>query len=214
VLRVDADLRKAPAPTSLAAETRDFERGLHGFLVGDGNWRDSIGTVASRHGDHDLIVTGDGLQPEALSGERMSRFLKEARQHYDFILLDCPSFPFVSDALVLAGNAHAVLSVFRLQHSSRERAREHLQGLAGSAAHGILVNDAGTKPTRAPKFTPRSASSPPGQKRLERAHAGRSMRWAAAALAFALMTGLLYSSVGSETLARFRPLFVNPPWIE
>jgi Mrp family chromosome partitioning ATPase len=214
VLCVDADLRRPKGPSPIHPEDRAFQQGLHGFLEGRGDWRDAIGRVPSRHGDYDHIVAGDGLKPEALSGERMSRFLREARQHYDFVLLDCPSYPFVSDALVLVNNADAVLSVFRLHHSSRELAHEHLHGLAGAAPHGILINEAGVKEqgstSRPSPARPSQTGTPKAQNSTApQAGGSRAMRWAAAALAFALMTALLYESVVTDALSRIRPSIID-----
>ncbi len=66
------------------------------------------------------------------------------RAHFDFILLDTPSFPLVSDPLILTPLADCVLSVMRLKKTARRLAALHVDRLGAQAAsYGIVVNDAG-----------------------------------------------------------------------
>jgi Mrp family chromosome partitioning ATPase len=144
VLSIDADLRR---PTAEPDSDDPHELGLRGVLLGKCNWRDAADQVSL--GNHFAIAAGGIARPETLSGERMTRFLKEARANFDFVLIDSPSFPYVSDALVIAANADAALSVVRLQHSPRKQTLDHVRQLSAMVpAYGVVVNDAGPSPRK------------------------------------------------------------------
>jgi Mrp family chromosome partitioning ATPase len=66
------------------------------------------------------------------------------QRHSDFVLLDAPSFPSAADALVLAPHVDGVLSVLRLENTSRKEALEHLRGLTLAArGFGVVLNGVG-----------------------------------------------------------------------
>ncbi|MET0286490.1 MAG: GNVR domain-containing protein, partial [Polyangiales bacterium] len=140
VLVIDADLRN---PTHHMLTGGDDSRGLRGILNGQHSWRDAVRPVAGQFGEFFSVGAGRPT-PGELSGERMARFLMEARSRYDYVLIDGPSFPLVADPLVLAPLADQVVSVMRLRHTLRADAVEHVQKLAPIAHRGlsIVVNDA------------------------------------------------------------------------
>jgi tyrosine-protein kinase Etk/Wzc len=139
VLVVDADLRN---PSHHMLTGGDDSRGLRGILNGQCSWRDAVRPVSGQFGEFFSIGAGRPA-PGELSGERMARFLMEARSRYDFVLIDGPSFPMVADPMVLAPLADEVISVMRLQHTPRADAEEHVRRLA-PLSHGLslIVNDA------------------------------------------------------------------------
>jgi Mrp family chromosome partitioning ATPase len=139
VLVVDADLRN---PTHHMLTGGDDGRGLRGILNGQCSWRDAVRPVSGQFGEFFSISAGRPT-PGELSGERMARFLMEARSRYDYVLIDGPSFPMVADPLVLAPLADDVISVMRLKHTPRADAEEHVRKLA-PVAHGfnVVINDA------------------------------------------------------------------------
>jgi Mrp family chromosome partitioning ATPase len=140
VLVVDADLRK-PSHHDLTDQGQG--PGLRGILSGQCHWIDVVHPVRLSVGTYDSISAGKMAPAELLSSERMSRFVNDAKQHYDFILIDSPSFPLVSDALVLSDVADCVLSVFRLRNTPRKLAAEHVRGLSSAAeVYGAIINDA------------------------------------------------------------------------
>lgn len=140
VLVIDADLRK---PSHHKITGGDDGRGLRTILSGQCNWRDAVKPVSGPFGEFFSIGAGR-MAPGELSSERMARFLIDARSRYDFVLIDGPSFPLVADPLVLAPLADEVVSVFRLGHTPRAAAEEHVRRLS-TVAHGfsVVVNDAG-----------------------------------------------------------------------
>ncbi|MDB4973022.1 MAG: hypothetical protein JWN48_1363, partial [Myxococcaceae bacterium] len=156
VLTVDADLRK-PSHDDLTQQSQG--PGLRSILSGHADWRATVQTVKLPAGSHDSIAAGRMAPSELLSGERMNRFLQEARGMYHFVLLDSPSFPLVADALALAGISDSVISVLRLRHSSRHLSAEHVRRLAAaSVTHGVVVNDTSSVASHYPVYHARDRS--------------------------------------------------------
>jgi tyrosine-protein kinase Etk/Wzc len=148
VLVVDADLRTA-ALHELAGLPADA--GLRGVLSGACGVADVLHDVELASGGFQLLGAGPRGPAELLSSQRMQELLAELGASYDFVLLDSPSFPQFSDALILASLVHGVLSVLRFQHTPRKRAAEHVRRIASvSAFHGIVVNGAAPGEAEAP----------------------------------------------------------------
>ncbi|HEY6878199.1 MAG TPA: GNVR domain-containing protein, partial [Polyangiales bacterium] len=154
VLVIDADLRN---PTHHLLTGGDDSRGLRSILNGQCSWREAVRPVSGQFGE--FFSIGAGRQtPGELSGERMARFLMEARSRYDYVLIDGPSFPMVADPLVLAPLADSVISVMRLQHTPRADAEEHIRRLA-PLSHGlsVVVNDTAPVIRRGQRTPPKSS---------------------------------------------------------
>jgi polysaccharide biosynthesis transport protein len=76
-----------------------------------------------------------------LDADPMRRFLKEQRDRFDFIVLDCPPALVVADALALAPLVDAVLVVADARRSDRElvgRMREELEQVGGRIVGAVL----------------------------------------------------------------------------
>ena len=142
VLVVEADMRK-PSLGALLPISRGGD--LAELLSGAQSWFDAVTTVpvGSRAFD---VIAAHAVRPdssELLSSGRFTDVLDYARSTYDFVLIDSPPFPMLSDALILARQADRLISVLRLGNTPRRAAERHLQGLAVIAArHGVIVNDA------------------------------------------------------------------------
>jgi polysaccharide biosynthesis transport protein len=80
--------------------------------------------------------------PSALmDSDAMRRFLKEQRDQFDFLVLDCPPALVVADTLALAPLADAVLVVADARASDREavsRMREELEQVGGRIVGAVL----------------------------------------------------------------------------
>jgi capsular exopolysaccharide synthesis family protein len=92
-----------------------------------------------------LLVLPSGpplAHPSALlDGDRMRQLLKEQRDRFDFIVLDCPPALVVADALALAPLVDAVLVVADARRSDREllgRMREELEQVGARIVGGVL----------------------------------------------------------------------------
>lgn len=70
-----------------------------------------------------------------------SDVFRALRDEFDFILVDSPPLPVVSDALALAGQADLVLSVVTIEHTLRRDFLAHCEIVGGTdSRHGMLIN--------------------------------------------------------------------------
>jgi tyrosine-protein kinase Etk/Wzc len=156
VLVIDADVRK---PTHHLLTGLPLEPGLQGLLAGksdeqraagqDGpssrlvTWRDVVHSAELSFGRFHSISAGTGARADLLAKRSFASLLERARSRYDFVLLDSPSYPLVSDALILAPLSDLVLTVVRLGNTPRLLAERHVQGIFPVArGHAALINDA------------------------------------------------------------------------
>ena len=105
------------------------------------------------------VVTAGPIPPnptELLGSGRFSEVVTEARERFDYVLLDSPhllaagpsSIGTFSDPLELDSRADGVLLVLDAQGTTRNKLRKALQTLesAGSSVLGLVVNN--VEPTR------------------------------------------------------------------
>jgi tyrosine-protein kinase Etk/Wzc len=150
VMVIDTDLRK-PGTTQGAA---DDAMGLCAVLRGEAEWTSTLELVASRLGQFYFMPAGGPAPAELLSSKAMSDLLDEARKRCDFVVLDAPTFPAVSDALVLSALVDVVVSVLRPGQTQRKAAMEHLLALRSSSpVYTVVLNDVGFAPATKPQRT-------------------------------------------------------------
>jgi Mrp family chromosome partitioning ATPase len=141
VLVIDADVRQPSHHLLLGVPESPGLREL--ILQAPGASKSAIRTLCLSVGYLDAISCGSGASAELLSAPNFAAFLVDARSHYDFILLDSPSYPAVSDPLVLAPLSDFVLSVLRLGNTPRRLAEDHLAGIFDVArGYAVVVNNA------------------------------------------------------------------------
>jgi len=139
VLVVDANVRD-PSHHALAGQPRG--QGLGDVLSGLCSWRNVIRPVTGPFGEFFSIQAGENVPVDLVSGELMARFLIEARNRFEFVIIDSPSFPVAPDALALARFSDGVLSVARVGHTPRALLAQHMGRLSTAAQrHWYLVND-------------------------------------------------------------------------
>lgn len=119
--------------------------GLSDVLGHQADWKEVARTIETPHGTFDWI--GSGPKPatpaELLSGPGFGALLTQCRSHYDYVLVDSPPFPLVSDALIMSTQADLVLSVLRLRNTPERAAEEHLRSISvASRQYGVIINDA------------------------------------------------------------------------
>ncbi len=143
VLLVDCDLRRPTQHVHLGVER---DNGLTDFLAAPQpfmNWRAYLKVVGSEN----LHVLTCGPippnPPELLGGERFKKFLAEAREAYDWVLVDSPPAASLSDATLLAGLADVVLLVIRHNHTDRDMVARTLLQLrrVGANVAGVILNN-------------------------------------------------------------------------
>lgn len=138
VVLVDVDVRNPDNQPPPPGPRDSAVPGLADVLLGERAWNEALRPVKVPFGQFYSVAAGKGAAPELLSSPNMLEFLAEVQRHCDFVLLDAPSFPGAADALVLAPHVDSVLSVLRLENTSRKDALEHLRGIT-LAAHGFGV---------------------------------------------------------------------------
>jgi tyrosine-protein kinase Etk/Wzc len=144
VLVIDADLRR-PSIYQLSGEhrtTSDAEpRDLRSVLSGECSWREAAVEIP---GARDLYALGVAQRTpaELLSTHNLRLALTQAQRDCDYIIIDAPSFPLVSDALVIGPAADVAISVIRPDHTPRNLAEEHIFRMKEvSRAHAVIIND-------------------------------------------------------------------------
>jgi capsular exopolysaccharide synthesis family protein len=143
VLLVDCDLRRPTQHVHLGL-TRD--NGLTDFLAAPQpfmNWRAYIKSAGS---ENLQVITCGPIPPnppELLGSERFKRFLAEAREAFDWVLLDSPPAVSLADATLLAESADVTLLVIRHNHTDRDLVARTLQQLrrVGANVAGVILNN-------------------------------------------------------------------------
>ena len=139
VLLIDADLRRPAVAEHLGISDGDAD-GLAGVIAGSCRLEQSVRTVVPRQLDVlPAGLPGDGIH-QLLRSHRMEDLLQEARQRYDFIVIDTPPLLPVFDATVLAPLADGVLVVVAANGTPRKLLGEALNLLDPSKVIGLVFN--------------------------------------------------------------------------
>lgn len=93
----------------------------------------------------DVITTGP-LPPnpaELLSSRRFAEFTAEARQKYDYVLMDVPPVNAVSDPTIAATQADGVLLVLDAQYTRKAAVRQSIRSMkaVGATMLGTVMNN-------------------------------------------------------------------------
>jgi len=140
VLLIEADLRRPAVaryleiaekqPVGLADLVSDPNRPLREAVLDRGRHR------------FDVVLAGSTGAPihELLRSPRLGTLLQEARDQYDYVLLDTPPLGPVSDCALLARWLDGVLLVVAAHRTSRKHLEEALNLLEGESVLGIVFN--------------------------------------------------------------------------
>ncbi len=116
--------------------------GLTDVLIGARTWQE----VVQETGIENLHAFCSGPIPpnpsELLGSPEMTELIRQVREAYDVILLDCPPVLPVTDAAVLASKTDAVLLVYFVGRAAREallRAKVQLENV-GAKILGVVLN--------------------------------------------------------------------------
>jgi receptor protein-tyrosine kinase len=94
-----------------------------------------------------LKVVGVGPVPlhpaELLTSRRFAEFLRQAREEFDYVLLDAPPTQVVADASIIAAQGDGVLLVFDAQHTPKRTVRRSVRSLetVGASVLGTVMNN-------------------------------------------------------------------------
>jgi tyrosine-protein kinase Etk/Wzc len=203
VLLIDADLRKANQSSYLHAADSP-PRGLSDVLRGEEEWGNVVVPIKVGVGQFYTLAAGDSGPAELLSNRRMAELLEDVRKRCDFVLVDAPSCPAASDALVLSELVDTVLSVVRVGNTPRKLAFEHLRALSsGTAGQVVVLNDVGQtagsklpRSRRAPAPPHDEVAREPSAPRLPRT---RALAWWVAGLMLAIAATAVAASLSPRT---------------
>ncbi len=140
VLLIDADLRR---PTVHHRFGLNGKVGLTSVLTGSVELASAVQNVADLPS---LDVLASGPVPpfptEMLSSDAMRRLLAQARKTYTHIVMDSPPLLSVTDSVVLAREADAVVLIVRHGKSTKHAVRRARDLLIRSGAHlaGLALN--------------------------------------------------------------------------
>jgi capsular exopolysaccharide synthesis family protein len=145
VLLIDADLRR-PTVHKLFRASREI--GMVDVLAGNIDLLTAVqGTTAT---GLSLLTAGESpVNPaELLSSARFAEMVEQARQEFDFVLIDTPPLLAVSDPCIVSPQCDALLLVVRMMKNRRlavKRSRELLE-TQGIHVIGVVANavDAGS----------------------------------------------------------------------
>lgn len=139
VLYCEADLRR---PTAALQTGLEGSLGLTTVIIGEA----TLAEVVQRWGNDKLDVLLSGAQPpnpgQLVSGGSMNAIIDEAREAYDFVIVDTPPMLAVSDAQWLAPLTDGTLLVVRLGSARREDVRRSVAALSTTRGEplGIILN--------------------------------------------------------------------------
>jgi succinoglycan biosynthesis transport protein ExoP len=141
VLLVDADLRRGLIGERLMIPKN---LGLSGSLTGAVNWRAAVEALPDVP---NLFVLQAGVRPpnsaELLGSPQMHEVLEEFKAEYDHVIIDSAPCLIVTDAVLVAQKADAVLLVSRIAVTPRTNLRRASELLQCGDGHvtGIVAND-------------------------------------------------------------------------
>lgn len=140
VLLIDADLRRPNVHPKFGLSSKI---GLSTFLSGGTSLEETIQRIPEVP-SLDIIASGPvpPFPSELLSSVAMTSMIENARKSYEYIIIDSPPVLSVTDGVVLAGDADAVVLVVRFGKSSKHivrRARDVLQR-ANARITGVVLN--------------------------------------------------------------------------
>jgi capsular exopolysaccharide synthesis family protein len=93
------------------------------------------------------IITAGTIPPnpsEVLGSQRFARFLDEASEGFDYVLVDSPPVQAVADPVILAAQADGVLLILDAQAIRKTYVQQAVRSLedVGSVVLGMVVNNA------------------------------------------------------------------------
>lgn len=146
VLLMECDMRR-PRFQKVFGNSVDIAdcKGVSQLLVGDDKLRDAVTPFKQQEG-LDVVLCGP-VPPnpgELLGTERFDNLLQEAKEQYDYVIIDSPPLLNVADAAILAGHNVPLLFVVRLFRTTRHDLRmayERIQTIQAKCT-GLIINQA------------------------------------------------------------------------
>jgi capsular exopolysaccharide synthesis family protein len=136
VLLIDGDLRRPALHTLFRVESSP---GLSEGLTAGDDQRLAVRQISPRLG---VLTAGrPSADPIAsLTSSRMQRVIEEAREAFDWVIIDTPPVALLPDANLLAGMADGVLLVVRAGSTPYDLAQRAVQAIGRERVLGVVLN--------------------------------------------------------------------------
>ncbi len=137
-LIIDSDLRMPSLSDYLGIET---DKGLSEILAGRATLNDSI--IKLQPSGLHLLPGGEARSDvaELISGPKFKEILREARDMFDFVIIDAPPLGIFTDATVLINHADGALMVIRAGRTSYATVDRILDKLPRERMLGVVLNE-------------------------------------------------------------------------
>ncbi len=144
-LLIDFDLHKPRVHKAV-----ELERGvgLSGYLIGKTDWKDAVQSTTLDELD---VLTSGPVPPNAselVLNERTDTLIAEAREAYDFVVIDTPPILLITDALVLMKHVDRALLVANVKRANLRGMRQLEDLLAQNQLEHVSMILNGIVPTR------------------------------------------------------------------
>ncbi|NRB84791.1 MAG: polysaccharide biosynthesis tyrosine autokinase, partial [Winogradskyella sp.] len=120
VLLIGADLRNPQIHTHIAENKQ--KPGLSNFLHdANYNWKDALISGFEKHPNHQIILSGS-IPPNPahlLTNGRFEKLLEEAREEYDYVVVDTAPTILVTDTLLISQLADATIYLARANYTEK-----------------------------------------------------------------------------------------------
>ncbi|MEP6901735.1 MAG: CpsD/CapB family tyrosine-protein kinase [Actinomycetota bacterium] len=136
-LIIDSDLRMPSLTDYLGIET---DKGLSDILAGKANLTDSI--IKLEPAGLHLLPGGEARTDvaELISGPKFKEILRQAREMFDFVIIDAPPLGIFTDATVLINHADGALLVVRAGKTNYSAVDRILEALPRDRMMGVVLN--------------------------------------------------------------------------
>ena len=117
VLLIDCDVRKPSLHRKFKISN---SKGLTELIMG----KSSFNEISYKYNENLTIITSGSKVPnpsELLGSEVMYRFLQEARENFDYVIMDTPPVQLVTDAQILCSKADGTLLVVKAESTKKNQ---------------------------------------------------------------------------------------------
>ena len=141
VLLIEADIRRPAMSRYLGLNGAAAEKSLSKVLSSEGGTlQDGVQRFDSLRFDMMLAGTPDVPVTELLRSPRVASLLNEAREQYDYVLVDTPPLGPVSDCALLARWVDGLILVVAAHKTPRKMLESSLNQLDSASVLGIVFN--------------------------------------------------------------------------
>ncbi len=136
-LIIDSDLRMPSLADYLGI---DADKGLSDILTGDTKLTDAI--IRLEPSGLHILPGGDARNDvaELISGPKFKEILREAREMFDYVIIDAPPLGIFTDATVLINHADGAMLVIRANRTKCSSLERVLEQLPKDRMLGVVLN--------------------------------------------------------------------------